>query len=71
MSVAPDLGGGRNFWGGPSWKRCWSSRPYEYKVQQIDAQLAEAKQNVKFLMMDVDVATYNAIPTKVDLNHRS
>jgi ABC-type Fe2+-enterobactin transport system substrate-binding protein len=48
-----------------------SSRPYEYKVQKIDAQLAEAKQNVKILMMDVDVATYNAIPTKVDLNHRS
>ena len=41
-----------------------SSRP-------IDAQLAEAKQNVKILMMDVDVATYNAIRTKVDLNHRS
>jgi multidrug resistance efflux pump len=46
-------------------------QPYEYKVQQIEAQLAEGKQNVKILKMDVDVATYNAIRTKVDLNHRS
>ena len=32
-------------------------RPYEYKVAQISAQLAEAKQNVDVLKADVDIAT--------------
>ncbi|MBK6512080.1 MAG: HlyD family secretion protein [Haliea sp.] len=31
-------------------------RPYEYKVQQMQALVAEAKQNVKVLKADVDVA---------------
>ena len=31
-------------------------RPYEYKVQQLEAQLAQAKQNVHVLKADVDVA---------------
>jgi multidrug resistance efflux pump len=35
-------------------------RPYEYKVAQIEAQLAEAKQNVNILRADVDVATQKA-----------
>src|SRR5271169_5902205 len=36
-------------------------RPYEYKVKQIEAQLAEAKQNVKILKTGVDVATYKVV----------
>ena len=32
-------------------------RPYEYKVQQLEAQLADAKQNVLVLKADVGVAT--------------
>src|SRR5271165_5321267 len=39
-------------------------RPYEYKVAQIQAQLAEAKQNVQILQADVEVATQKAIQTK-------
>src|SRR5271170_2033992 len=31
-------------------------RPYEYKVKQLQAQLAQAKQNVLILKADVDVA---------------
>ena len=31
-------------------------RPYEYKVQQLQAQLAQAKQNVHILKADIDVA---------------
>jgi len=45
-------------------------RPYEYKVKQIEAQLAEAKQNVKILKLDVDVATQDATKTKVDLDYQ-
>jgi multidrug resistance efflux pump len=43
-------------------------RPYEYKVKQIEAQLAEAKQNVNVLKLDVEVAAQNATKTKVELN---
>src|SRR5277367_5733819 len=43
-------------------------RPYEYKVAQIQAQLAEAKQNVKILKAGVDVASQNAIRAKAELN---
>jgi len=32
-------------------------RPYEYKVQQLEAQLAQAKQNVHILKADIDVAS--------------
>jgi multidrug resistance efflux pump len=45
-------------------------RPYEYKVKQIEAQLAEAKQNVKVLKLDVDVAAQDATKTKVDLDYQ-
>ena len=31
-------------------------RPYEFKVQQLEAQLAQAKQNVQILKADIDVA---------------
>ena len=42
-------------------------RPYEYKVAQIQAQLAEAKQNVKVLKTEVEVATQKAIRAKAEL----
>ena len=45
-------------------------RPYEYKVRQIEAQLAEAKQNVNVLKADVDAATQKAIRTKVELGYQ-
>ena len=45
-------------------------RPYEYKVQQLQAQLAEAKQNVKVLKLDVAVVTQDATKTKVDLDYQ-
>jgi multidrug resistance efflux pump len=45
-------------------------RPYEYKVKQIEAQIAEAKQNVKVLKLDVDVAAQDATKTKVDLDYQ-
>ena len=44
-------------------------RPYEYKVKQIEAQLAEAKQNVKVLKADFDVSTFKAIRTKLMLDY--
>ena len=44
-------------------------RPYEYKVTQIEAQLAAAKQNVKVLKADLDVATFKAIRTKLMLDY--
>jgi multidrug resistance efflux pump len=44
-------------------------RPYEYKVEQIEAQLAEAKQNVAILRADVDVATQKANRSKVELEY--
>jgi multidrug resistance efflux pump len=44
-------------------------RPYEYKVQQINAQLAEAKQNVDVLRADVDIARQKALRTKVELDY--
>jgi multidrug resistance efflux pump len=45
-------------------------RPYEYKVAQIEAQLAEAKQNVDVLRADVEVATQKALRTKVELDYQ-
>src|SRR6476659_1972731 len=44
-------------------------RPYEYKVAQISAQLAEAKQNVNVLKADIDIATQKSVRTKVELNY--
>jgi len=35
----------------------FDNRPYLYKVQQLEAQLAQAKQNVKVLKADVEIAT--------------
>jgi multidrug resistance efflux pump len=43
-------------------------RPYEYKVEQAEAQLAEAKQNVLILQADVEVATQKVAKAKVELN---
>ena len=45
-------------------------RPYEYKVQQLDAQLAEAKQNVLVLQANVEAATQKATLTKVQLDYQ-
>jgi len=42
-------------------------RPYQYKVDQIAAQLAAAKQNVNVLKADVDAATQAAKKAKVEL----
>jgi multidrug resistance efflux pump len=36
-------------------------RPYEYKVQQLEAQLAQAKQNVLILKADIDVAAQKLV----------
>jgi multidrug resistance efflux pump len=43
-------------------------RPYEYKVNQIAAQLAGAKQNVNVLKLDVEVAAQTATKAKVELS---
>jgi multidrug resistance efflux pump len=39
-------------------------RPYEYKVQQLEAQLAQAKQNVQILKADTEVATQKLAKTQ-------
>jgi multidrug resistance efflux pump len=39
-------------------------RPYEYKVQQLEAQLAQAKQNVQILKADIDVAAQKLAKTQ-------
>ena len=44
-------------------------RPYEYKIQQLEAQLAEAKQNVLVLQADMEVTTQKAMRTKVALDY--
>ena len=44
-------------------------RPYEYRVQQIEAQLAEANQNVRLLEADVEVASQKAKRAKIDLEY--
>jgi len=43
-------------------------RPYEYKVEQIEAQLAEAQQNVLILKADVEVARQKVTRAKVELD---
>jgi multidrug resistance efflux pump len=45
-------------------------RPYEYKVQQLEAQLAEAKQNVLVLQSNVVAATQTATRAKVELDYQ-
>jgi multidrug resistance efflux pump len=42
-------------------------RPYQYQVDQLEAQLAAAKQNVKMLAADIDVATQKTNRLKSDL----
>src|SRR5215470_17237541 len=44
-------------------------RPFEYQVQQLQAQLAAARQNVLVLQADVEVATQKAARAKVDLDY--
>ena len=44
-------------------------RPYEYKVQQLEAQLAEARQNVRVLKVDIDIAAQKAVRLKVELGY--
>ena len=44
-------------------------RPYEYKVQQVEAQLADAKQNVLVLQADVEVAMQNVARANVELDY--
>jgi multidrug resistance efflux pump len=44
-------------------------RPYEYKVKQIEAQLAEARQNVAVLRADVEIATHKAQRAKVEADY--
>jgi multidrug resistance efflux pump len=44
-------------------------RPYEYKVEQLEAQLAEARQNVLILRADVEVATQKAKKLEVELKY--
>jgi len=44
-------------------------RPYEYKVEQIKAQLVEAKQNVDVLKADVDISSQKADRTKAELDY--
>ena len=43
-------------------------RPYEYKVQQVEAQLAEARQNVLVLQADVEVAMQRVARANVELD---
>src|SRR4029077_17164671 len=45
-------------------------RPYEYKVRQVEAQLAEAKQNVGVLKADMDAATAQLNKARSDLAYQ-
>src|SRR5215468_10920579 len=45
-------------------------RPYEYKVEQVSAQLAEAKQNVEVLKADVEAASQALIRAKVEADYQ-
>ena len=44
-------------------------RPYEYKAQQLEALLAEAKQNVGVLKADMDAAAQKQDGLKIQLSH--
>jgi multidrug resistance efflux pump len=44
-------------------------RPYEDKVRQLEAQLAQAKQNVLILQADEDVFTHKLARTKSELEY--
>src|SRR5215831_14290147 len=45
-------------------------RPYEYKVEQISAQLAEAKQNVDVLKAELEAASQALIRTRVEADYQ-
>ena len=45
-------------------------RPYEYKVRQLEAQLAEAKQTVRVLKADMDAANAQRNKAKADLAYQ-
>jgi multidrug resistance efflux pump len=45
-------------------------RPYEYKVRQLEAQLAEAKQTVQVLKADMDAANAQRNKAKADLAYQ-
>src|SRR4029077_18097403 len=45
-------------------------RPYEYKVHQLEAQLAEAKQNVGVLKADMDAANAQLNKARSDLAYQ-
>ena len=45
-------------------------RPYEYKVAQLEAQLAEAKQNVLVLQADVEAQTQKVARAKVEMEYQ-
>ena len=42
-------------------------RPYEYKVRQLEAQLAQARQNVRVLKADWDVALQKVVQARSEL----
>ena len=44
-------------------------RPYEYKVRQLEAQLAEAKQNVLVLKADIQVTAEKIVKLKSQLEY--
>ncbi len=44
-------------------------RPYEYQVKQLEAKLAEAKQNVRVLKADVEVAVQKVAKAKSELEY--
>lgn len=44
-------------------------RPYEYKVRQLEAQLAQAKQNVQVMKADTEAATQKILKLKSELSY--
>jgi multidrug resistance efflux pump len=44
-------------------------RPYEYKVKQLEAQLAQAKQNVLVLKADIEVAAQKVVKIRSELDY--
>jgi len=44
-------------------------RPYEYKVRELEAELAKAKQDVKVLKADMEVSTQKIVKLKSDLTY--
>jgi multidrug resistance efflux pump len=44
-------------------------RPYEYKVMELEADLAKAKQNVKVLKADIEVSKQKIVRLKSDLRY--